>query len=102
MQRLDYSRSITRDELHELRKGHRPRGDMDDKWFCFVEDERLFMHRSWTGREVFRAELLPRRDGGAVVTGLIRDADRTQFKVDDADAVAMFDRLLDLLAGGWV
>jgi hypothetical protein len=29
---------------------------MDDKWHAFVGDQRLYLHRSWTGRGVCEAQ----------------------------------------------
>jgi hypothetical protein len=36
-------------------RGHQSR-DMDDKWNAFVENDRLFLHRSWTGLGVYEAQ----------------------------------------------
>lgn len=55
---------------------------MDDKWFCFVENDRIYMHRSWTGHAIVEAWLQARPDGGADVTRLSRNADRRQFNMD--------------------
>lgn len=35
-----------------IQAGHMS-GDMDDKWHAFVEDQWLYLHRSWTGRGVY-------------------------------------------------
>src|ERR1700732_4511428 len=42
------------DEWALIRRGHRAQ-DMDDKWNALVEDDRLFLHRSWTGRGIYEA-----------------------------------------------
>ena len=31
---------------------------MEDKWFIFYENDRLYFHRFWTGRGVFKAQLI--------------------------------------------
>ena len=41
-------------EWTRVRAGHVAQ-DMDDKWNAFVERDRLFLHRSWTGRGVYEA-----------------------------------------------
>jgi hypothetical protein len=73
---------------------------MDDKWFSFVEGDRLYMHRSWTAHAVFEAELRPRADDCVDVTNLSRNADKRQFNMDDRAARDLFDRLLTRLADG--
>jgi hypothetical protein len=71
---------------------------MDDKWFSFVEGDRLYMHRSWTAHAVFEAELRPRADDCVDVTNLSRNNDKRQFNTDDRAARDLFDRLLTRLA----
>ena len=39
---------LSREEMQELAEGYRPI-DMNDKWVAFMESDRLFLHRSWTG-----------------------------------------------------
>ena len=41
-------------EWTRVRAGHVTQ-NMDDKWNAFVERDRLFLHRSWTGRGVYEA-----------------------------------------------
>jgi len=35
-------------EIRQIKPGFRPES-MDDKWFIFFEQDRLYIHRSWTG-----------------------------------------------------
>ncbi len=47
---------------------------MDDKWHAFVEDQRLYLHRSWTGKGDYEAQFAAgdtsgRRISSAVVAG---------------------------------
>jgi O-acetyl-ADP-ribose deacetylase len=92
-QPLAYSRRLTAEEAARLRRGHVTHG-MEDKWNYFVEDNRLHMHRSWTGNHIFSATLRVQADGGTEVTDLVRNADRSQHDADDADATAVFDEML--------
>ncbi|MFD6437163.1 hypothetical protein [Streptomyces venezuelae] len=48
----------TDEEWDRIRRGYRAR-DMDEKWNVFVEDDVLFMHRSWTGYGVYEATFAP-------------------------------------------
>ena len=38
--------------MQEIAKGYRPM-DMNDKWVAFMENDRLFLHRSWTGIGIY-------------------------------------------------
>ena len=40
--------TLNDDEKECLKEGHKPQ-EMEDKWFMYYEDNKLFIHRSWTG-----------------------------------------------------
>ena len=48
-------RHFTDDELEKLKLGHIP-GEMEDRWFCYYEDGKLFVHRSWSGSCIYIME----------------------------------------------
>ncbi len=54
-------RTWTEAEWQRILRGHHSR-DMDDRWNAFVEDQRLFLHRSWTGHGIY--EVAFERDAG--------------------------------------
>jgi hypothetical protein len=66
---VPYRETFTAVELKHLRAGHVPEG-MDDKWFVYFEAPHLFLHRSWTGKPVYRVELAVTEDGAEVVEAL--------------------------------
>ena len=39
---------LTADGLKNLKEGHHPK-EMEDKWFMYFENDRFYIHRSWTG-----------------------------------------------------
>ena len=41
-------RSFTEEQMNNLMKGNIPK-QMEDKWFWYYEDGKLYAHRSWTG-----------------------------------------------------
>ena len=45
-------------ESTKIREGHRAR-NMDDHWCAFVEQDRLFLHRSWTGIGIYEVQFEP-------------------------------------------
>lgn len=98
-QSLDYRRELTGEEAARLRAGYTAL-DMDDKWNFFVEGDTLYLHRSWTGNLIYTAVLTPIPDGSQRLTGVVRNADRSQFKADDEKAVETFDRLISAFVRG--
>lgn len=53
---LEYARLFTPAEYRKISFGLLP-ADMDEKWFIFLDEERLFFHRSWTGECSFQLQL---------------------------------------------
>ena len=39
---------LSKEVIAGLKRGHIPR-EMEDKWFSYFEDNKLYIHRSWTG-----------------------------------------------------
>ena len=75
---LPPARVWTSDEMDEIRRGYVPH-IMDEKWFIFMEGDRLFLHRSWTGLGVYEATFTA-ADGGFVIGSAVVTGDRTQYK----------------------
>jgi len=50
---LPYEESFSDAEFARIQLGLIPQV-MEDKWFCYFDDNTLFFHRSWTGIPVFR------------------------------------------------
>ena len=54
---------LTADGLENLKEGHHPK-EMEDKWFMYYENEKFYIHRSWTGfciyiiSQVFDSDIL--------------------------------------------
>lgn len=49
-------KTFTDTEIDYLKEGHRPQ-EMEDKWFMYYEDHKLFIHRSWTGYCIYIIDL---------------------------------------------
>ncbi len=60
--RIDISLQFTNDQFLKLIRGLLPQ-QMEDKWFIFYENNWLHFHRSWTGFEIFKAQLFKEADG---------------------------------------
>ena len=52
------TRIWTSGEMDHIREGYIPHM-MEEKWFIFMEGNRLFAHRSWTGLGVYEATFAP-------------------------------------------
>lgn len=51
-------RHFSSEELQRLKAGHIPE-EMEDKWFWYMENMRLYAHRSWTGICIFIVDISP-------------------------------------------
>ena len=72
------SRVWTGDEMGAIRRGYIP-WMMDEKWFIFMEGNRLFAHRSWTGLGVYEATFVP-AGGGYVIESAVVTGDGTEYR----------------------
>ena len=58
----DLALPFTEEEYAKLQKGLIPTA-MEDKWFIYCENDCLHFHRSWTGEEWYRAQIIEEDDG---------------------------------------
>ena len=61
-ERIELRRRYSREEYERLARGHIP-ASQDDKWFVYVEDDIVRIHRGWTGFCIFEVELAPSGEG---------------------------------------
>ena len=76
-------RHITEAGIQRLAKGHIPEA-MEDKWFWYAEDGRLYIHRSWTGFCIFIMTLQAADDRHEVIVN--RDPEQYTCKETKDDA----------------
>jgi hypothetical protein len=50
---LPYAKYVSPEDYQRITYGLIPR-EMEDKWFIFLEDQTLFMYRSWTGYCIYQ------------------------------------------------
>lgn len=65
---------------------------MEDRWFMFLEDDWLYLHRSWTGNMIYKVRFEPIADGYRIAEAWV-NRDPAQYKRTDDD----FD-VIELLA----
>lgn len=70
---LAYHTSFSAEQFARLRQGLVPR-EMEDRWFVYYEEPFLFLHRSWSGKPVYRVELEQQGEGARVVRAEISKA----------------------------
>ena len=67
---------------------------MEEKWFIFMEGNRLFAHRSWTGLGVYEATFAP-VDGGYVINSAVVTGDRSEYeRSSDQDESLILEMLV--------
>jgi hypothetical protein len=91
---IPYQAVFSEEQFVRLEAGLIPKV-MEDKWFIYYEPPYLFLHRSWTGRPVYRLALKEVK-GGAEVTEALWSKDLADASRGSSD-VEYQARLLDFL-----
>lgn len=88
---IELNRVFTEEDIYFLHFGNIPK-QMEDKWFWYVEDNKLFAHRSWTGFCIFILEL----DKLSNIHKVIINRKQEQYKsVNIQEDIVMINNLLD-------
>ena len=94
---LPIDRVFNREEMDLIKKGLIPRS-MDDRWYVYFEDSKLYWHRSWTGYCCFVANFKEQHDGTADLFELLASRDEQQYgNTNDAEDVRLLNSLIDEL-----
>ncbi len=92
-ERIELDRSFSREEYERLARGHLPESQ-DDRWFVYVDDAGVHIHRSATGFCIFEVELAPAGDGHEVKAAWAnRDPEQGMDPSFDYVASDLLDRL---------
>ncbi|MFG1705653.1 hypothetical protein ACFLIM_20900 [Nonomuraea sp. M3C6] len=92
-------RAWTESEWQIIRRGHFP-ADMDDKWFAFVDHDRLYLHRSWTGDQMFQADFQPCDRGWQIVKAAVESGKRRYRRKYEGPDRLMLELLIDTVLLG--
>jgi hypothetical protein len=68
------------EDMTAIRRGFYPTV-MEQKWFLIFTDDRLRMHRSWTGNFIFDVGFTFNPQGGAYVSDVIDNRDPEQYRL---------------------
>jgi len=93
---IPLDRRFSLPEIETIRRGLIPEA-MEDKWFIYWQDDRLFFHRSWTGFCIYVVRFAGRDDDYRMIEAEVnRDPDQYGETSDERDA-RMISYLIDLL-----
>lgn len=92
---------LSREEMQELASGYRP-VDMNDKWLAFMENDLLFLHRSWTGHGIYEVRFAAKGfswtdETGFMPTSARVETDPRRYNPDEFDPFRERDFLKDLI-----
>lgn len=73
------TRTWSDDQWEQVKLGYEARG-MDEKWDVFVEDQIVFLHRSWTGNGIFEASFSPVVGGGWHISAATVESDPSRYR----------------------
>ena len=93
------ARVWTDDEMEAIRRGYVPHM-MEEKWFIFMERNRLFAHRSWTGLGVYEATFAA-TDGGYVIESAVVTGNEAEYRrsCDEAESLTLEVLIVSHLLG---
>jgi O-acetyl-ADP-ribose deacetylase (regulator of RNase III) len=96
---VPYGRHLTMAEAQRLHECVIPEGS-DDRWFAFVAEGMLHLHRTWTGFHIFEARLVESADGGAELVDVWANDDADQRGVEANAMARHLDKTIKVLLDG--
>lgn len=92
--RIQFTNRYTADEYARLKRGLVPTST-DERWFAYLDDDWLALHRSWTGYCLYRVRFAPDGDGVRAVEAWA-NRDPAQFRrANDAVDRDDIERLIE-------
>ncbi len=96
---LSYERRFSASEHARLVRGLVP-VEMEDKWFIYLEDGLLRLHRSWTGACIYGVRLRMEGEGSLVEEAWVSRATDDYTRTDDAYDARLLSFLIERLLLG--
>ncbi len=75
------NRTITEEEFELIQYGSIPEA-MEDKWFIYFEDSKLYFHRSWTGICIYIAEI-SQLENNFIIGDVLVNRNKEEYKKED-------------------
>lgn len=90
---------FTDNQFSQLTQGFIPQ-QMEDKWFIYYDNEWLYIHRSWTGYGIYKAQLHQTTNGFSIQAFWAeRNPEKHNYEYDQTD-IEQFTRLIARLLLG--
>ncbi len=86
-------KKLSKDAIIRLKCGHVPR-EMEDRWFSYFEDGKLYIHRSWTGDCIYIVEFNTLTNRHKVI---VNRGDNQYSNDDINEDIETLSELLDVL-----
>jgi len=84
------NRNFTSEQITILSYGHIPK-EMEDRWFCYMEDNILYVYRSWSGICIYEVHF-----GKDNIHEVIVNRDDSQYTSESIEKdKGIIDRLID-------
>lgn len=86
-------KKLKKDSINRLKLGHVPE-EMEDRWFSYYEDDKLYIHRSWSGNCIFIVTFNTLTNRHKVIV----NRDENQYACTDINEdIEVISELLDVL-----
>lgn len=95
--RLDVSISMNIEQFNKLKLGLIP-NEMEDKWFVYFENNSIHFHRSWTGYEIFKANLNLNENGCEISEFWVEQNPEKYKEADDERNIYNFKNHIEYLS----
>jgi hypothetical protein len=96
---LSLKLQFNQDEYEQISRGLIPEA-MEDKWFIFLENDVLYVHRSWTGFCIYQVSLVKDGENYTVTEALVsRDPNQYSATDDAYDEKLLMFLINNLLLG---
>ena len=89
--RMVLKRHFSAQDIQRMRQGIIPR-NMDDRWLCYMQDNRFFMHRSWTKFCIYIIEFGEQDTHLVTVNG---DSDQYRMSPAESTEIETLNRILN-------
>lgn len=89
-----FEKKLVAEDIEILKLGHLPQ-EMEDKWFVYYENDKLYFHRSWTGFCIYIVTILPNQDTLDVIVNRNQEQYKeTDVKRDELNLTILINNLI--------
>lgn len=91
--RIEISLHFTEKQFSNIIRGLLPQ-QMEDKWFIYFENGWLYIHRSWTGLGIYKAQIIKEEDGFSINEFWVERKLENYSNTDDNEDIEIFTFLI--------